>query len=126
MDINDMITETRSSWHASSSNGFDGREVELLYAALGMGSETGELENLVKKRFRKKYYVDGHSIEEKEAMDKIGDELADVLYYTFRVADILAIDVSAAFMKKMEENKKRYNNTTQATQATQTTQATQE
>lgn len=109
MDINDMIKETRSTWKVKPSGDYDGMDVELLYSTLGVGSETGELENLVKKYFRKRYYTDGHSFEKEEIMKKIEDELADVLYYTCRVADLLKIDLSRVFTEKMAENNRRYN-----------------
>lgn len=109
MDINEMVKETRNTWKVSPSGAYDGMDVELLYSAIGVGSETGELENLVKKYFRKKYYTDGHSFEREEIMKKIEDELADVLYYTSRVADLLKIDLDRAFTEKMAENARRYN-----------------
>ncbi|MDE1868760.1 MAG: hypothetical protein KGH60_02220 [Candidatus Micrarchaeota archaeon] len=109
MDINDMVIETRKTWKVKPSSDYDGMDVEMLYSTLGIGSETGELENLVKKYFRKKYYTDGHSFEKDEIMRKIEDELADVLYYTFRVSDLLKIDLGKVFTEKMAENARRYN-----------------
>ena len=109
MDINDMVKATRATWKVTPSGSYEGMDVELIYSTLGVGSETGELENLVKKYFRKKYYTDGHSFEKDEIMRKIEDELADVLYYTFRVSDLLKIDLGKVFSEKMEENARRYN-----------------
>ena len=41
-------------------------------------------------------------------MADIGDELADVLCYSLAMANELGIDLSAAVLKKMEKNERKY------------------
>lgn len=43
-----------------------------------------------------------------ERRGAVGDELADVLMGVIRVADLLEIDLAAAFAAKMEENRRKY------------------
>lgn len=40
--------------------------------------------------------------------EEISDELADVLYWTIKLADNFDIDLVEAFNKKMEQNEKKY------------------
>ena len=108
MQINDTVEESRTTWVLEGDDSFEKKDVELLYIALAMGGEVGELENLVKKFFRKRYYNKGHTIEDKLLLESMEGELADILYYTSRAADLLKIDLEKAFIKKMDENRKRY------------------
>ena len=41
-------------------------------------------------------------------MEKVREELADVLYYTLRLADVLAVDLQAASESKMRKNAEKY------------------
>ncbi len=43
-----------------------------------------------------------------ERRKAVGDELSDVLMGVVRVADLLEIDLGAAFAAKMEENRRKY------------------
>ena len=40
--------------------------------------------------------------------EEIGDEMADVLYFLFRMAQKYNVDLADAFDKKMEKNTKKY------------------
>jgi NTP pyrophosphatase (non-canonical NTP hydrolase) len=40
--------------------------------------------------------------------EEVGQELADVLYWTLLLADDLGIDLEDAFMRKMDLNERRY------------------
>ena len=83
-------------------------DIELLYAALALGGEAGELQNYVKKNFRKKYYNKVHAIRDEDFIPSVRSEIADILYYVSRVADILGINLEDAFNEKMDENKSRF------------------
>jgi NTP pyrophosphatase (non-canonical NTP hydrolase) len=43
-----------------------------------------------------------------ELMEKVREELADVLYYTLRLADLLDVDLQAASEAKMGKNATKY------------------
>ena len=43
-----------------------------------------------------------------ERRDAVGDELADVLYYTLLLAHDLGVDLNAAFSQKMARNAQKY------------------
>lgn len=49
--------------------------------------------------------LDESLVEKREAL---GDELADVLYYTLLLAHDQGIDIEAAFTRKMERNAQKY------------------
>lgn len=84
------------------------KDIELLYAALALGGEAGELQNYIKKDFRKKYYHKVHAMKDDEFIPSVKSEIADILYYVSRVADILGISLEEAFDEKMRENESRY------------------
>jgi dCTP diphosphatase len=43
-----------------------------------------------------------------QAKEAVSDEIADVLLYLVRVADVLDIDISEAVCRKLEKNEKKY------------------
>ncbi len=107
MDLRQMIEETGKTWHFSKESEYSDRDMELQYLALALGGEAGELQNLVKKIVRRNNHTKGHT---EEGMEKdLPHEMVDVMYYLFRMADLLEIDLEKAFIEKMEINRKRYN-----------------
>lgn len=46
--------------------------------------------------------------ENKESIDEIKEELADILSYILIAANRLNIDISSTFLKKLEKNSKKY------------------
>lgn len=107
MDVRQMIEETRKTWHFSSDTEYSDGDMELQYLALALGGEAGELQNLIKKIVRRKHHTDGHS---EDGMERdVPHEMVDVMYYLFRMADLLQIDLEKAFTEKMEINRARYN-----------------
>jgi NTP pyrophosphatase (non-canonical NTP hydrolase) len=107
MDLKQMIEETGRTWHFNSDTEYSDKDMELQYLALAVGGEAGELQNLVKKIIRRRNHTDGHSNDDLEK--DVPHEMVDVLYYVFRMADLLEIDLEKAFVEKMEINKARYN-----------------
>jgi len=71
--------------------------------ALSLVSEVGELA----EHFR---WREGDALESRvaERREEIGDELADVLYWTLLLAHDAGIDLEAAFLAKMEKNEAKY------------------
>ena len=107
MEVKQMIEETRTTWNFGKENRYSDRDSELQYLALALGGEAGELQNLVKKIIRRKYHTEGHS---SDGMEKeIPPEMVDVMYYLFRMADLLGVDLDKAFAEKMAVNRARYN-----------------
>lgn len=74
-----------------------GNVQELMYCALGLSSETGEMANYVKKLYR-----DGDN---EELRAKIRAELGDVMWYAARTADAMGISLQEV----MEENQSKLN-----------------
>jgi NTP pyrophosphatase (non-canonical NTP hydrolase) len=106
VDIDRFVEETRKTWNAEYEGEFGHKDVELLYAAAALGGEAGELQNMIKKIFRYKYYTKGHKPD--DLYKDLPQEIADVLYYLCRIADVLEIDISKAFEEKMRVNRERY------------------
>jgi len=75
---------------------------ELMYLALGLTGEAGELANNIKKLYR-----DGDSAELRE---KTAKELGDVMWYAARMASALGLDLEATLAEnkaKLESRKAR-------------------
>ena len=71
--------------------------------ALSLSLEVGEvLEHM--------QWANGEALQERlqERREAVGDELADVLYYTLLLAHDLGIDLETAFARKMERNALKY------------------
>jgi NTP pyrophosphatase (non-canonical NTP hydrolase) len=74
----------------------------LLLALIG---EIGELSEI----FQWRTDEDASRVMEDEASAKrVRDELADVLYYLLRLADVLGVDVGEALLSKLEDNAQKY------------------
>src|SRR5208283_4075235 len=107
MNVKQMIEETGKTWHFNKDTDYSDRDMELQYLALALGGEAGELQNLIKKIVRRKHHTEGHSEDGME--NDLPHEMVDVMYYLFRIAALLDIDLDKAFVEKMEINKARYN-----------------
>jgi len=71
---------------------------------LALMGEVGELAELLQ-------WVDDNDISEFLASggrERLGEELADVLFYLVRVADVAGVDLSSAVQAKLEENSLKY------------------
>ena len=71
---------------------------------LALVGEVGELAELLQ-------WVDDNNISEFLAAggcDRLGEELADVLFYLVRIADVAGVDLSSAVRAKLKENSLKY------------------
>ena len=84
---------------ADRITGDDSSQLQFLTIAL-MG-EVGEMANCVKKIMR-------GDMQFEEQKSHIADELIDVFIYTIKLAYQMDIDLEAAYLKKLEYNKKRF------------------
>ncbi len=48
------------------------------------------------------------SVQDPVFMERVGDEIADVAAYVFRLADVLGIDLSQAMIAKIDKNAQKY------------------
>ena len=78
-----------------------------LYYVLGLGGETGELLEKIKKHFR-----DDYGVWTDERKDQVVKEAGDVLWYLARLLDVLDIEFDTIakdnitkLLKRMKENK---------------------
>lgn len=84
MNLNDYCTFTRTT--AIYPEAGQGTVPELMYLALGLSGEAGEVANNVKKLYR-----DGDNPARRE---KLAAELGDVFWYLVRLIDALGLDPS--------------------------------
>jgi len=76
-----------------------------LYYVLGVGGETGELLEKIKKHFR-----DDYGVMTEEKKKEIIKEMGDIQWYIARLADVLEIkfdDVATTNITKLLDRKKR-------------------
>jgi len=73
--------------------------------ALAMTGEVGEVVELL--QWLREAELDEH-FADPERRERIGDELADVLIYLVRLADVLGVDLGAAAQAKLARNRLRF------------------
>jgi len=87
----------------------DRREWEQFHTpkdlAIGLSTESGEL--LEQFRFKNDQEQTA-LLEDPESREAIEDELADVLFFILRFADLYDIDLESALATKLEKNRARY------------------
>lgn len=76
-------------------------EQRLHWALLGLGAEMGEAQEVVEKALRKKGALDD------EDLDKLNDELGDVLWYLTAVAYIIDSDLESVLMCNISKLQER-------------------
>jgi NTP pyrophosphatase (non-canonical NTP hydrolase) len=72
---------------------------ELLHACLGLSGETGEVIDIIKK-----HLAYGKTLD----MDKLEEELGDVIHYLSRVADLTGLTLQDMMDNNLKKLKKRY------------------
>ena len=77
-------------------------EDPISYTLLGLGGEVGELQNFWKKRLRT-----GRSVLTHEEEAKMSDELGDVMWYCFALAQELRLDMSEVLEKNQHKLRAR-------------------
>lgn len=96
-EYQDWTVSTAMYPHAETGN-----VEELMYLALGLTGEAGEVANKVKKLFR-----DGES---QELRTELAKELGDVMWYMARLSSVLKVDLTETLAKnvaKLESRKAR-------------------
>lgn len=73
--------------------------------AIGLVTESSELLELF--RFRDET-EQSHHLDDPEKREDIEDELADILFFLLRYADLYDIDLESALERKLEKNRERY------------------
>ncbi len=84
--------------HVLRERGFE--DETLIEKCLLLGEEIGELYKAVRK-------ANGVKCDENSKFSNVEHELADILMYTFDIANKFGIDLEDAFHKKEEINKNR-------------------
>ena len=73
----------------------------LVHMSLGLGGETGEFQNLVKK-------IDRGDATVQELRHRLHDELADIFTYYLAIADLTGLDILGAYYVKRQFNEARF------------------
>ena len=79
-----------------------GESIGLIYTAIGLSGETGEVMEHIKKSIR-----DDNKVISPERRESIIKELGDVLWYLSQVASELNVDLSDVANRNMEKLQKR-------------------
>lgn len=101
--LNEYMEETRNT--AVYPDATEGTVEAVVYVALGLAGEAGEVANKVKKILR-----DSDGVLSEETAEKIRAELGDVLWYTARVCDELSFDldeIAEENIEKLVDRKRR-------------------
>ena len=96
-DLDDLTTRMREFTEARDW----GRFHDLKSLTLALTGEVGEVAELVQ-------WLPSGATGEGELQERLGDELADVLLYLVRLADVAGIDLGAAASAKLTRNEERF------------------
>lgn len=96
-DIADLTTRMRDFTEARDW----GRFHDLKSLTLAMTGEVGEVAELVQ-------WLPTDAIPDDRLKDRLGDELADVLLYLVRLADVVGVDLGQAALAKLARNEDRF------------------
>jgi len=77
--------------------------MNINWASLSLGGEVGEFQNIVKKINR-----DHGGVMNQDILQKMKDELGDVLWYWLFICDILELNPESIMEYNMSKLKKRY------------------
>src|SRR3954466_15826842 len=78
-----------------------GRFHDLKSLTLALTGEVGEVAELVQR-------LPVEAMLDDALRERLGDELADVLLYLVRLADIAGVDLGAAALRKLARNEERF------------------
>ncbi|MEM3227423.1 MAG: nucleotide pyrophosphohydrolase [Candidatus Micrarchaeaceae archaeon] len=73
--------------------------------AIGISTEASELLDLF--RFKSQEDID-KMMQDPTRRERIGEELADVIYFTFRFAQRFNFDISTELLSKLKKNNEKY------------------
>ena len=82
-------------------------EEEVLYLAVALSGEVGEVCNNIKKWYRDNWSMN-------QIRTELAKELPDILIYLVMLAGSLDIDLDSAYQAKKEYNNERFRGTTSA------------
>lgn len=87
----------------------DAREWEQYHTpkelAIGLTTESSELLELFRFKDREEQTA---LLDDAERREDVEDELADVLFFLLRFADLHDVDLESALARKLEKNRERY------------------
>ena len=99
MDLDDLTRRMRAFTDARDW----GRFHDLKSLTLALAGEVGEVAELVQW-----LPAEQASTADDGLRERLGDELADVLLYLVRLADVAGVDLAAAASAKLERNEVRF------------------
>ena len=109
VELKKMQVEMDEKHGFSVNYGNDQQKYELITKELvGLFGEIGEFSNLVKKLNLKLEHGGEYELDVERAEFQLEEELADSFIYMLRLSHIIGIDLEETLLKKMENNRKRY------------------
>jgi dCTP diphosphatase len=96
-DLEDLTVQMREFTEARDW----GRFHDLKSLTLALTGEVGEVAELVQ-------WLPANALADGDLRARLGDELADVLLYLVRLADVAGVDLGAAALAKLVRNEERF------------------
>src|SRR3954447_18892503 len=96
-DLDDLTSRMREFTEARDW----GRFHDLKSLTLALAGEVGEVAELVQ-------WLPADALPNSDLRERLGDELADVLLYLVRLADVAGVDLGAAALAKLARNEERF------------------
>lgn len=101
MNANDYQAEARRTLIDAPDSTFNGTELMLMWCALGLGGEAGEVLDLLKKGICHQHGLDRL---------KIKEELGDLMWYVASIATLCEIDLGTILESNAAKLRQRYPN----------------
>ena len=96
-DLDDLTARMREFTEARDW----GRFHDLKSLTLALAGEVGEVAELVQ-------WLPADAVPDGDMRSRLGEEMADVLLYLVRLADVVGVDLGAAALAKLARNEERF------------------
>ena len=101
MNADDYQREAARTLITEPDHGFSGNELMLMWCALGLGGEAGEVLDHLKKGICHQHGID---------RDTLIEELGDLLWYVASICELAGIPLGLVLARNIEKLEKRYPN----------------
>ncbi len=99
-----MLKQLRAAQHARQKQWDPGVKLDLAYFGNAVAGEMGEACNIIKKLERQRHGLPGS----RSTVDKLADELADVIIYLDLIASMTGIDLETAVKNKFNKDSRKH------------------
>lgn len=101
MNADDYQTEASRTLISKPDTTFDGNEQMLMWCAMGLGGETGEVLDHLKKGICHRHGID---------QNKLTEELGDLMWYVAAICELADIPLGLVMARNIAKLERRYPN----------------